>query len=329
MPRSSNQKTKMMVLAKVLSELTDETHALTTQELINELGKYDIPVDRKTIYADIEELQNYGMDIVCDRRKSTNAYFLASRDFELAELKVLVDTVQTARFVTESKSRALIKKLEAQVSVHDAKQLHRQVVISGRVKTLNESIYYSVDAIHTAINNNVQITFQYFQWNLKKEMELRHDGALYHVSPWALIWDDEQYYLVGYDQESKSVRHYRVDKMIHIEVTDVPREGQNEISIDLPKYSTSLFGMFTGEQQDVTLVCDNEMIGAIIDRFGTDIPIIVKDENHFQTRITVSASKPFIGWIVGLGKGVKITAPESMVHAVIEEGKRILDQYTN
>ena len=328
MPRSSHQKAKLLYLAKIMSAQTDENHGLSIAEIIEALKTYDVPADRKTIYQDFEELDGYGMEIVSEHVGKSVIYKLVTRDFELPELKLLVDSVQAARFVTESKSRALVKKLESLVSVHDAKQLHRQVIFSGRIKTVNENIYYSVDSIHAAINANVQITFQYFQWNLKKEMELRHDGALYHVSPWALIWDDEWYYLVGYDQESGTIRHYRVDKMIHIELTEAPREGQEAFqNSDLPKYSNSLFSMFTGEVLDVTLECENHLIGAIIDRFGTDTHIRVKDPDHFVAIVHVTASKPFLGWVFSLGKGVKITAPASIVDSMKEEAARLAEQY--
>lgn len=328
MPRSNYQKVKLLYLAKIFSEKTDENHGLSTQELIQALAQYDIAADRKTIYQDLEELRQFGMDIISDHQGKMYYYKLVSRDFELPELKLLVDSVQAARFVTESKSRSLVKKLESLVSVYDAKQLHRQVILSGRIKTGNENIFYSVDTIHAAINTNVQITFQYFRWNLKKEMELRHDGAWYHVSPWALIWDDEWYYLVGYDHDNAEIRHYRVDKMIHLELTDLPREGEDAMKeANLPQYSNSLFGMFTGEPQDVTIVCENKLIGAIIDRFGTEAHIRKLDDTHFQAVVHVMASQPFLGWVFSLGGGAKITAPEPLVEAMREETKRLMEQY--
>ncbi len=326
MPRSSNQKTKLLYLAKFLTERTDERHSLKTQELIDLLAGCGIPADRKTLYTDMEELQRFGLDIVVHREGKSNAYALASREFELPELKLLVDSVQAARFVSESKSRALIKKLESLVSVHEARQLHRQVIVSGRVKTGNETVYYSVDTLHTAINANVQVTFRYFQWDLHKQMRLRRAGALYRVSPWALVWEDENYYLIGYAEGA--IRHYRVDKMLHLRLDEAPREGQEAFhDLELPQYSNSLFGMFAGKIQDVDLLCANELIGVMIDRFGPAIPVRTVDEDHFATRVHVCASRPFLGWIFSLGGGVQITGPESMVDAMRMEAQRLARQY--
>ena len=328
MAKGANQKEKLLYMAKFFAEQTDEEHGLTVQDIIKQLNDNNINAERKAIYDDIEVLRHFGMDIVSEQKDRTVYYKLASRDFELPELKLLVDSVQAAKFITENKSRELIKKLESQVSRHEAKQLHRQVIISGRIKTMNESVYYSVDMIHAAINEDVQIRFKYFQWNLKKEAELRHDGAWYNISPWALVWDDEYYYLIGYDAESGKIKHYRVDKMLKLSVTDAKREGKDVFEkIDLPKYSNGLFGMFTGSDTAVTLLCENDMVGAIIDRFGKDPVIIPVDDTHFRTKVNVTASEQFIGWVIGLGKGIKITAPDFMVQMMKDTVARLNEQY--
>ena len=328
MAKGNNQKLKLLYMAKIFSEKTDENHGISVQEMISLLNQYEVNADRKTIYLDFEELRHFGMDIVSNQEGRSVYYRLASRDFELPELKLLVDSVQSSRFITERKSRELIKKLEALVSTFEAKQLQRQVVLTGRVKTMNESIYYSVDKIHEAINDDRQITFRYFQWNVQKKPELRHDGAWYHISPWALVWDDEYYYLIGYDPKSSKIKHYRVDKMLHLEVSKDKREGKEVFKeLNIPKYSKSLFGMFGGETTHVTLYCENQMAGPIIDRFGKDIPMVRADEKHFNAYVEVSASPQFLGWIIALGKGVKITSPESMVNAMKNEAKRLAVQY--
>ena len=209
MPRTSNQKLKLLYLADILLTETDEDYPLTLREIISKLKGFDISADRKTLYQDFEVLREYGYDIISEKRGRSCCYFLGERSFELPELKLLVDSVQSAKFITDKKSGVLIKKLESLTSRHLAKQLNRQVVISGRVKTMNESIYYNVDRLHEAINCDRQITFNYFQWNIKKEQELRHDGKLYKVSPWGLMWDDENYYLVAYDAEEEIIKHFR------------------------------------------------------------------------------------------------------------------------
>lgn len=328
MAKGANQKEKLLYMVKFFAEQTDEEHGLTVQDIIKQLGDNDINAERKAIYDDIEVLRHFGLDIVSEQKDRTVYYKLASRDFELPELKLLVDSVQAAKFITENKSRELIKKLESQVSRYEAKQLHRQVIISGRIKTMNESVYYSVDKIHSAINDDVQIRFKYFQWNLKKEAELRHDGAWYNISPWSLVWDDEYYYLIGYDAESGKIKHYRVDKMLKLTATDAKREGKDVFEkIDLPKYSNGLFGMFTGSDTAVTLLCENEMVGAILDRFGKDLAIIPVDDTHFQTKVNVTVSQQFIGWIIGLGQGIRITAPDFAVQMMKETIGRLNEQY--
>lgn len=328
MAKGTNQKLKLLYLTKIFTEMTDEAHGLTAQEIISQLNRYEVNADRKTLYSDLEELRHFGLDIVNSPSGRNVYYRLASREFELPELKLLVDSVQSSKFITERKSRELIKKLESMVSTYEAKQLHRQVILSGRVKTMNESIYYSVDKIHAAINEDRKIKFQYFQWNVKKEAMLRHDGAWYHISPWALVWDDENYYLIGYDADAECIKHYRVDKMLHLDMAKEKREGRAVFQkLDLARYSNGLFGMFGGEELTVTLLCENNLAGAIIDRFGKDIVIVREDEDHFKTVVTVSANKQFLGRIIALGKGVKFTAPESMVEAMREEARRLAEQY--
>ena len=236
--------------------------------------------------------------------------------------------MQSAKFITERKSRDLIKKLENLVSRHEAKQLHRQVLISGRVKTMNESIYYNVDKLHTAIHADSRIRFQYFQWNVKKEMVLRHGGAWYNVSPWALVWDNENYYLIGYDSASGQIRHYRVDKMLKISATDKKREGEDAFSrIDIPGYSRQLFGMYGGEETRVSLEASDHMAGILIDRFGQDIRIIPGKSGTFTAYVSVSVSPQFLGWVFSLGRDVRITGPEKVMQMMREEGIRLIEQY--
>lgn len=323
-----NQKLKMLYLAKIFSEDTDDLHSLTMPEIVEKLASFGVNADRKTLYLDFEELRKFGLDIIADQIGHNCFYHLGSRDFELPELKLLVDSVQSAKFITDKKSNALIRKLEALVSKHEAKQLHRQVIITGRVKTMNESIYYNVDKIHDAINAGCQIRFKYFQWNVKKEMELRKDGAWYQISPWALIWDDEYYYLVAYDAVDSMIKHYRVDKMLRISVVDKKREGQEVFKqFNTPKYSKSLFGMNSGEEVTVTLEADNVMAGVLIDRFGKDIFMVPIDEGHFRVNVDVTVSNPFLGWMMSLGRNIKIVAPQSVVDLMAKEAQRLAEQY--
>lgn len=328
MARSSNQKAKLLYLAKIFSEQTDETHGLTMPELISRLNDFGISADRKTIYTDLEELRHFGMDILAQQEGGIWRYCLVSREFELAELKLLVDSVQSSRFITEKKSRSLIKKLESLVSVYDARQLQRQVLIAGRVKTMNESIYYNVDKLHTALSQGRQIRFKYFQWNVDKQEALRRGGAWYCVSPWHLRWDDENYYLIAYDAAFGQLRHYRVDKMKNIVITDEPREGEEVLkNFDPTIYTNRLFGMYGGEIARVTLEGENAKVGLVIDRFGKNVPILRQDAEHFAAHVEVAVSPQFLGWIASLGGALRITAPESVVQSMRELVKTLSAQY--
>jgi predicted DNA-binding transcriptional regulator YafY len=326
--KGDNQKLKMLYLVKIFSEETDDLHQLTMPEIISRLASYGVNANRKTLYLDFEELRNFGLDIITNKVGHDYYYGLGSRDFELPELKLLVDSVQASKFITDKKSSELIKKLESLVSRYEGKQLQRQVVISGRVKAMNESIYYNIDRLHEAIGNGYQIRFKYYQWNVNKEMILRKDGAWYQVSPWALMWDDENYYLVAYDATDGKIKHYRVDKMLSISVTKEKRLGQEQFKrFDMPRYTKSLFGMYGGEIVKVTLEARNDMVGVIIDRFGKDILIAPVDSERFRVNVDVSMSNQFLGWIMAVGDGIKIIGPAAVVEKMREEVRRLADQY--
>ena len=326
--KGDNQKLKMLYLVKIFSEETDDLHPLTMAEIIQKLAAYGVNANRKTLYQDFEELRTFGLDIISGKAGRDFHYSLGSRDFELPELKLLVDSVQSAKFITDKKSAELIKKLESLVSKYEGKQLHRQVVISGRIKTMNESIYYNVDKLHEAIGSGCQVKFRYFQWNVNKETELRRDGAWYQVSPWALMWDDENYYLVAYDASDDKIKHYRVDKMLSIEVTTEKRLGQEQFrKFDMPRYTKSLFGMFGGEETRVTLEGRNDMVGIIIDRFGKDVFIVPVDEDHFQVNVTVALSNQFLGWIMAVSDGIRIVGPDKVVELMKDEIRRMAEDY--
>ncbi len=226
MAKGSNQKLKLLYLQKIFYDLTDEDNQLSISELIAQLASCGIEVGRKTLYEDIELLRTFGMDLIKDQTNHNTTYYLGVRDFELPELKLLVDSVQSAKFISEDKSNALIRKLEMLDGKSNKSHLQRQVLISGRVKTINQKVYYNVDQLHNAINKNKQISFQYFQWDIQKQMVLRNDGNPYQISPWYLVWDDEYYYLIAYDSQIQDIKHFRVDKMLNIETSEMPRDGK-------------------------------------------------------------------------------------------------------
>lgn len=328
MAKGANQKLKLIYLMKIFLEKTDETHSITMAEIISELEAYGVNAERKSIYSDIENLRFYGLDIIGEQQDRTYYYHVGNRQFELAELKLLVDSVQAAKFITAKKSNELIKKIEGLASKYEASQLQRQVFVSERVKTMNESIYYNVDILHTAIEENSKITFQYFQWDVNKQMVLRRDGALYEVSPWALTWDDENYYLIAYDSVEEKIKHFRVDKMLHISVKNEKREGREHFrEFNMAVYAKKTFGMFSGEEESVKLECRNEFAGVIIDRFGTGVMLMKKDEEHFVVNVKVAFSRQFLAWVISLGDGVKVTGPEEVVLQMRQEAERLMRQY--
>ena len=308
MPRSPNQKLKLLCLCKLLWEHTDEEHTLTVPQIIAHLKAWDIKAERKSIYTDMEALRQFGLDVQC-RKGRAPGWFLGERPFQLPELKLLVDAVQSSRFITQRKSSELIHKLESQASVHQARQLQRQVYVDRRVKTMNESIYYTIDKLHTAIANRKTVTFLYFEYNVRKEKVYRHDGRRYTVSPAGLIWDNENYYLAGYDHRSKEMRHYRVDKMADLAVTFLPLTGVPQ-HFDMAAYAGKHFGMFSGREGQVTLRCRSSLVGVVLDRFGLDAILIPDGETHFTVTVSAVVSPQFLGWLFGLGDGVQLLRPQ-------------------
>lgn len=327
MPKSENQKQKLLYIAQYLMENTDEHHAVSTPQLIEYLYSQGIKAERKSIYNDIDTLNDFGMDIIrSDEHRG--GYMLASRPFELAEVKLLVDLVQSSKFITEKKSRELITKLETLTSKYDAKAMRRQVEIVGRSKTHNETIYYNVDMVHTAISKNVKIRFHYFDWDVNKKMQLRHDGAWYEVSPWKLTWDDENYYLMAFDEAANKIKHYRVDKIVDISLSEEARVGKETFeNMDMAAFSKKTFGMFDGEEKTVRLRCENSLTGVIIDTFGTEVALRPDGENHFIARTDVLVSSQFFGWLAGLGARVEIISPDEVREEYKAYLANIISQY--
>ncbi len=309
--KHSQQKLKLLYLAKYLTENSDEDNPKSVKDMIDFLSEQGITAERKSIYDDVECLTLAGLDI-CKVKNKTSGYYVATRDFELPELKLLVDSVQSSKFITHKKSLELISKIEKLTSVSNAGKLHRQVFVTNRVKTLNEHIYYNVDKIYDAISADRMITFKYFDYNIKKEKVYRKDGGDYTESPISLTWDDENYYMITYKEKYNSFAHYRVDKMENIKLTDTPRT-MPENDFDLSLYTKSVFSMFGGEETKVTLEFENSLVGVVFDRFGIDIPILKTDDRHFSCTVNVAVSPHFLSWIMGFGAKAKIVSPEEVV----------------
>lgn len=313
MAKRENQKLKLYYLIKILQEKTDEDHGLTMPQIIEQLAAYDVSADRKSIYDDMEAMRTLGLEVNGEKEGKYFYYKLNTKKFQLAELKLLVDSIQASKFITEKKSKELIEKLTSFASQYERTQLNRQLAVQGRIKTMNESIYYNVDEIHRAIAGNCQIRFDYMRWNLQKKLEKSKD-KVYQVSPWALTFSDENYYLIAYDAEDDTIKHYRVDKMRHISHTEERRLGKEHFkAFDMAAYTKRNFGMYAGEETKVTIAFPNEKVGILLDRFGTDIPIRASKKNGYsETMVDVAVSNQFFGWIFALGNEFSIVAPASV-----------------
>ena len=324
----NNAKLRPLYLAKILYERTDEGHYLTTMQLAQILEEeYGIPAHRQTIKTDIELLQQFGMDIQ-EVKSTQNRYNLISRQFEIAELKLLIDAVQSSKFITARKTRALIGKLEGLTSRYEARSLSRQVYVTGRVKTMNESIYYNVDELHRAIAADRQIRFHYFEYTAQRKRQYRREGQFYQVSPFALIWESENYYLLAYDAGSGILKHYRVDKMTDIALTGEPRQGRETFEAqDMSAYTRKVFGMFSGREARVQLRFENRLAGPVLDRLGTDAMLIPDGEAHFTVLADVVVSPQFYAWVCGFGDGVQILSPQWAAEGYAEHIRRIAALY--
>lgn len=327
MAKSYNQKIKLLFLMDLFMQKTDMDHTISMKDILSELEKNGISGARKSIYSDIETLKEYGMEIEY-RKESPEGYYLAERTFEVAELKLLVDAVQSSKFITEKKSRSLIKKLEGLLSCYEAGQLRRQVYVADRVKTMNESIYYNVDKLHSAISSNIQISFEYTRWGMTDKIRLLNKGKVYRISPWMLSWTDENYYLIGYDSEQKIMKHFRVDKMLHIELLNEKREGKEEFEkIDPAIYSKNMFGMFSGENEMLSIQIPEYLLGAFVDRFGKEISVRRTENKNYIVHVQAIVSEQFFGWLTGLGKDVIIISPQKTVKRYREYLEGILEKY--
>lgn len=325
MARSKNQKLKLYYLIDYFKKYTDEDHTVSVVELIDYLATQGITAERKSIYRDIEAIRDLGYEIMVLHEKRFT-YYLAEREFETAELRMLVDAVAASRFITKKKSNELIKKLESLTTEYTAKKLNSQVFVANRIKASNESIYYNVDEIHNAISENSRITFIYYDWDKNKRKVERHNGRRYEVSPWALVWNNENYYLVAFDYFEKKIRHYRVDRMMSISMNGKPREGKDEFAgVDTAQYTRKFFGMYDGDVTSVTLNCSEDITNAVIDMFGTDVKFVPQiDGRTFNVTVELAVSPVFLSWVFMFGGKVKIVSPQNVADELKNMAKEIL-----
>ncbi len=312
MPKSPYQKLKLLHLKQILETETDEDHKLSTKQLIEKLAARGISAERKSLYDDIECLIDFGVDVIVEKTDS-NYYFIGEREFELPELKLLVDSVQSSKFLTIKKSNSLIKKLESLCSSNQAAALQRQVFVADRVKNMNESIYRTIDNIQTAINSHNKIEFKYIKYSVSDKNVFKKDGAIYKISPYALMLSEQYYYLLGFDTESQMFKHYRVDKIFEINITDEKNDGEKEFEkIDIAKYEKRFFSMYGGNVEKVKLLAENDLTGVIIDKFGKNNIIMKVDQDHFQINVDIAVSPQFFGWLSSFSGRIKILSPESV-----------------
>ena len=312
MANTPNQKLKQLYLMKILMEQSDEEHPMSVKDIIEHLRLYGIAAERKSLYTDIERLTDFGINVV-SQRTNTVGYFVGDRQFELAELKLMVDAIQSSRFIPVKQSAALIKKIAALGSVHHAKQLKRQVFVDGQPKTINDSVLYNVDSIHAAINGQKKISYKYFDYSAKKRRVYRKDGELYIQTPVALCWKDDSYYLIAYSAKHEGFTHYRVDRMSDVSVLDKPRDDFGKERFDVAEYTKKVFGMYSGEIVRAKLSFDPSLVNVLFDRFGRNIHITEESNGWVTVSVEVSASPVFLGWLFQFGSRAKIIAPDSLI----------------
>lgn len=329
MAKNGNEKQKILYILKILEERTDENHRISTQEIIDALGEYGISAERKSVYRDLDCLEEFGYDII----RSRLGCCLASRTFEIAELKLLADAVQASPIITGTKTKTLINKLSSFAGPYEKAKLKRSIRSDKNSATGNESVYYSIDVIHSALSAGHKVAFCYFEWTPEKKQVLRHGGEEYCVSPWGLWWDNERYYLIAYDNKADKMKTYRVDKMKKAMETDEKREGSAAFrSLDMSIYSGKMFGMYGGEECTVTLECEDGLAGVVIDRFGKGVSIFPgpasgEGSGHFTFCVPVMLSNNFYSWVLQFGGRMRITEPEDARRGMKELLRTAAAQY--
>lgn len=326
MANKAGQKIKLLYVMNILLNETDENHPLNANDIIARLDEMGIVAERKSIYSDISVLLEYGLDIE-KSEEYKGGYYIASKSFELAELKILVDAISSSRFISEKKANELVERVAALGNVHDAKELSRQVVVANRNRGRNDKIFYAIDTIYRCIDNNHKMSFKYFNWNAKKDKEYKYNGEAITVSPACLLWFDENYYLVAYSDKRSDIRYYRVDKLEECEELDDRREGV--AGIDKKKIAAiarNSFGMYQGKTQTVSITCDNSIVGVFIDRFGQDITINDR-KGKSNIRVELEVGPQFFGWLSGLGDQAYIDGPKEVRDEYKSYVEKILKNY--
>lgn len=323
----SRQKQKLLTMKKLFETKTDEKHTITGNRLIEILGEYDIKAERKTIYDDIKTLCDSGMDIEITKDGHSNAYYLAQRLFQDEELYVLADAVASSRFLTQKKSKELLRKIQSLTSEYKAKDLRRMVYVSNRTKTFNEQIYYAINSIQEGIFGSVEIRFKYFEYTVEKRKQLRHGGEVYTVSPYSLVWENDNYYLVCYCEKHEKICRYRVDRMTQVTVTDIPRRELSEEEKTEVTNRQAIYGMYGGELMTLQLQFDNKLIDVVMDRFGEKTICHKNSDTTFYINEEVQVAPTFWGWLFQFGPQAKVLGPEKAVKMAKEAIAQVADCY--
>lgn len=331
MSGSSQQKLKMLYVMRILHEQSDEEHPMSAADLLRELERYGISAERKSIYKDLNLLSDYGMDIV-HTRFPKQGWFLGKREFELPELRLLIDAVQSAAFITAKKTKELLMKLDRQMSKHQARDMDRQVYIDSRVKCVNEEIYYNIDIIHRAIAKNKKVMFYYYRREVGKGRTARNEGKPYEASPYAMLWVNDHYYLVSNLDKLERLSHFRLDRMGKVEMVEKPRRSFEEVSeyrnaFDAADYVRKCFSMFGGETELVELRCINELLEEVIDRFGENIKVYKDGAKHFRIRVQANVSIGLVSWVLQFGTGIEAIAPQQFRQMVTERINGMVAMY--
>ncbi len=318
-----NSKIKLLYILKYLHQHTDDNHYVTANDVVKYLKNIGWDVNRRTVINDISLLSQYGIDIV-ETKSTQNRYQIASRIFELSELKLLVDAVQSSRFITETQSKTIIEKLTSLTSKYNAKDLNRSLYVDKRVKPLNETVLYTVDLLQECINTKKTITFQYYNYNEKKERILKHKGQVYEFCPYDLIWNDDSYYVIGFSFSHAKVVKFRVDRIHNPQVSEVVYVSKPK-TYNISKYSKEVFQMFDGKLYEVKLKCQNHLMNIIIDRFGENVKTEHYDIKNFIVTVEISVSPTFYSWLFTFSDGITILSPNE----VREEYKYKLNKALN
>lgn len=318
----TNNRSRILYLLKLLNDYTDEHNPLTTVDLISRLNSFGISAHRKTIAADIALLEEFGIDVITIK-STQNKYYIGRRDFELPEIKLLVDAVESSKFITSKKSEELVTKLALLVSQGQARELKRHIFIDKRIKPENEEIYYTVDCIQTAITNSKQVEFKYFEYNQDKERYFKNNGYTYKFSPYALAWNDDHYYAIGYSKKHGKISQFRVDRMAKVNISDINIIPAPD-GFSVAEYVKNIFKMYDGDIKTVELKCTNELMKVIIDRFGEDVNTLSLGSNCFKVIVDVSISPTFYGWVFGFTGKMSILAPAEVKNQYIEIARKVI-----